>query len=221
MLQYEGAAGPASGKPSRARHLRSEHLQIKTPTVAGEPRDVAADGRVRAEIGAHSKAIERVVVPVQLHAHAAHQGIALEPVELKAHVVRGKIRIGDDRVRPAGLFGGALHPGGLTIEPLGRPIGLHIDRFYDAIAGEVIEIFADRIIAPDRFVRTKYARLHRPDQPGQISLPPDMMMRVDDAGHAALLCRSESTCGTTAAFDPPSALSSTKRWMAISADRER
>src|ERR1700730_14677865 len=99
-------------------------------------------------------------------------------------------------------------------------MALRIDRFYDERAreaDEVIEIFADRILAPDRFVRTKYARLHRPDQPGQISLLPDMMMRVDDAGHAALLCRSESTCETTAAFDPPSAMSSTKRWMAISA----
>jgi hypothetical protein len=42
-------------------------------------------------------------------------------------------------------------------------------------------------------------------------------MRIDDAGHAALLCRSESTWATTAALEPPSAMSSTKRRIAINA----
>src|SRR5258708_37807767 len=118
MLQYEGDVGTGFGQASRGRHLRREHLQIKTPTVAGEPRDVAADGRVRAEIGAHSKAIERVVVPVQLHPRATDQRVTREPVELRADVVIGKIRIGAYRVRPARLFGGAFAPGGVNLEPV-------------------------------------------------------------------------------------------------------
>src|ERR1700677_1604154 len=161
--------------------------------------------------------VERVLVPVQLHAHATHQRIAPEPVELRAHVLRAEIGIGDDRMRPAGFLGGALHPGGFVLESLLGPIGLYIDRFDDATAGEVVEIFADRIVAPDRLIGAEDARLHRSDQPGQIGLAPDVMMRVDDTGNAALLCRSDSTWPTTAAVDPPSTMSSTKRRMAISA----
>src|SRR5258708_31613834 len=99
-------------------HLRCKHLQIKTPAVVGEPRDVAADGRVLAQIGARGKTIERVLVPVQLHAYATHQSVALEPVDLRAHVVSGKIRVGDDRVRPAGFLGGGLRPGWSVLRPL-------------------------------------------------------------------------------------------------------
>src|SRR5882672_651120 len=120
-------------------------------------------------------------------------------------------------MRPARFLGAALHPGRLVLEPLLRPIGLHIDRFDDIIAGEVVEVFADRIVATDRLIGTEYARLHRTHQPGKIGLAPYVVMRVDNAGHAALLCRSESTCATTAALDPPSTMSSTKRRMAISA----
>src|SRR5229473_5170747 len=182
-----------------------------------QPRDVTADRGIRTQVGARGKAIERVLVPVQLHAHATHQRVTLEPIELRADVVRAEIGIGDDRMRPACFLGGALHPGRLVLEPRRHPIGLHVDRFDDTIAGEVVEIFADRIVTTDRFVRTEYARLHRPDQPGKIGLAPDVMMRIDNADHAALLCRSESTCATTAALDPPSTMSSTKRRMAISA----
>ena len=42
-------------------------------------------------------------------------------------------------------------------------------------------------------------------------------MRIDDADQAALPCRNERTWATTAALDPPSTMSSTKRRMAISA----
>src|ERR1700691_3684154 len=161
--------------------------------------------------------VERVLVPVQLHAHATHQRIAPEPVELRAHVLHAEIGVGDDRMRPAGFLGGALHPGGLVLESFLRPIGLYIDRFDDAMAGEVVEIFADRIVAPDRLIGTEDAWLHRSDQPGQIGLAPDVMVRVDDTGHAALLWPSASTWPTTAAIDPPSTMSSTNLRMAISA----
>src|SRR3979490_2491611 len=217
VLQHERDLRTGFGKAGRVRHLRREHLQLEAPAVLGQPRDVRADRRIRAQSGARSEPIERVLVPVQLHTHATHQWVALEPVELRADVVRAEIRVGDDRMRPAYFLGGALHPSRLVLEPRGRPIGLHVDRLDDTIAGEGIEIFADRIVATDRLVGTEYARLHRPDQPGKIGLAPDVMMRIDNADHAALLCRSERTCATTAPLDPPSTMSSTKRRMAISA----
>ena len=101
-------------------------------------------------------------------------------------------------MRPAGLLRRALHPGGFVLETLVRPVGLDIDRLDDALAGEVVEIFVDRIVAPDRLVGTEDARLHRADEPRQVGLAPDVVMRVDDAGHAALLCRSDSTWSTIA-----------------------
>src|SRR6267154_3823553 len=217
MLQHECDFRTGFGKAGCVRHLRRKHLQIEAPVVVGQPRHVAANRRIRAQIGARGEPVERAFVPVQLHTYATHQWVMLQPVELRADVVRAEMRIGDDRMRPAGFLGGALHPGRLVLEPRRRPIGLHVDRFDDTMAGEVVEIFADRIVATDRLVGTEYARLHRPDQPGKIGLAPDVMMRIDNADHAALLCRSESTCATTAALDPPSTMSSTKRRMAISA----
>ncbi len=89
-------------------------------------------------------------------------------------------------MRPAGFLGGTLDPGRLVLETLLRPVGLHIDRLDDAIVGEVVEVFADRIVATDRLIGTKDARLHRPDQPGKVGLTPYVMMRIDDTGHAAL-----------------------------------
>src|SRR5882724_6596993 len=217
VLQHERDLRTGFGEVGRVRHLRREHLQLEAPAVVGEARDVATKRRIRAEISARGEAIERVLVPVQLHTYATHQRVALEPVELRAYVFHAEIRVGDDRMRPAGFRGGALHPGRLVLVPRLRPIRLYIDRLDDAIAREVVEVFADRIVATDRFVGTEDARLHRPDQPGKIGLAPYVMMRVDDADHAALRCRSESTCATTAALDPPSTMSSTKRRMAISA----
>ena len=88
MLQHERDLRTGLGKAGGVRHLRREHLQIEAPAIVGEPRDVAADRRVRAQIGARGETIERVLVPVQLHAHASHQRITREPVELRPDVVQ-------------------------------------------------------------------------------------------------------------------------------------
>src|SRR4051794_34301228 len=217
MLEDEGHPGAGLRKMRCVGHLRCEHLQIKTPAVVGEARDVAANHGIDAEIGPCRETVERVLVPVQLHAHAAHQRIALEAVELRADVFDGEIGIGDDRMRPAVLGGGLLHPGGLVLEVLIGPVGLHIDRARDAGALEVVEIFLDRVIAPDRLVGAEDARLHRSGEPGQVGLPPDVMVAVDDFAHATLLRPNASTCATIDALDPPSTRSSTKRSMATSA----
>ena len=98
-----------------------------------------------------------------------------------------QVGIADDGVRPAMRVGHRLHPGDLLDGLVLGPVALDIDRFLDAAAGDVGEIFLDRIVAPDRLVGTEDARHHRPLQPGQIGLAPDVVMGVDDRDHAAFL----------------------------------
>src|ERR1043166_2154087 len=119
-------------------------------------------------------------------------------------------------MRPAKFVRRLLHPGGFIFETVIGPVGLHIDRLGDAGACEIGEILLDRIVAPDRLIGAEDARLHRPGQPGQVRLTPDVMMCVDERAHAAPF-PSDNRCETTAAVDPPSTRSSTKRWIAISA----
>src|SRR6266513_166924 len=154
---------------------------------------------------------------MQLHARAAHQRITRETVELRAHVIGAEVGKRDDGVRPSILVRGLLHPGRFVLEAVLGPVGLHVDRPGHTRAGEIVEIFTDGIVAPDRFIGAENTRLHRAGQPGQVSLAPDVMMRVDEVSHAALLCPSDSRCETIAALDPPSTKSSTKRRIAISA----
>ena len=182
------------GEIRRIGHLRRKHLQVEAQAVVGEIRAMLR--RIlgsRDKVGPRREAVLRILVPVQLHAHAAHERIARKPVELRTHVVGAHVGIGDDRVRPACLVGGPLHPGRLVLISLRRPVGLHVDRLDDAEAGEVGAIFLDRIVAPDRLVGAENARLHRPDEPGKVGLPPDMMMAIDDRNHAALLRPSDRT----------------------------
>ena len=120
------------GKVRGVGHLRREHLQIEAQAIVGEISNVAADLGIGDEIGPRREAILRVFVPVQLHAHAVHERIARQPVELRPRVIGAHVGIGDDRVRPARLVGGPLHPGRLLLVSLGRPVGLHINRFDDA-----------------------------------------------------------------------------------------
>ena len=79
--------GTSGGKSRGARHLRREHLQVEAPAVVGKPRDIALDLRIGAEVGTRGETVGRVLVPVQLHAHAAHQRVFRQPIELRAHVV--------------------------------------------------------------------------------------------------------------------------------------
>src|SRR5581483_4819494 len=113
-------------------------------------------------------------------------------------------------MRPAVFVRGLLHPGGFVLEAIVRPIGLHIDRSGHAGTRKVIQIFLDRIVAPDRVIGTENALLHRSTQPRQVGLTPDMMMCVDEIAHAALRVPSDNKCDTTVALEPPSTRSSTK-----------
>jgi hypothetical protein len=105
------------------------HFASKTPAVIGEPRDVATDFCVSAEVGPRRKAVQRVFVPVQLHADAAYQRISGNPVQLRTDVIHVEISKGYDGVRPSILVRGLLHPGRLVFKAVVGPVGLNINRF--------------------------------------------------------------------------------------------
>jgi len=76
-----------------------------------------------------------------------------------------------------------LYPGNLVFETLRRPVGLDINRLHDARFRNIGEILADRIVAPDGLIRAENAGQHRPGQPRQITLAPDMVMGINDGDH--------------------------------------
>ena len=211
MLQDEGRLWerwrrapprPPSGRRTPADRRSSHNRQ-------GARRFFASVGS-RARSGAGGEPILRVLVPLQLHAQSAHAGIFGQPVELRPHVRGQKVGIADDRLaeirsrrRPAGRR--RLRPrSGLSPNwPAHRRIAVTPQ------AGEVGEIFADQIVAPDRLVGAEDARLHRPVEPRQVGAPPDVVMSVDDGGHAAALSLAKSrTCAQILSIDPPSPSSS-------------
>ena len=80
----------------------------------------------------------------------------------------------------------AVHPGDFLLGLLLRPVGLDVDRLDHVAAGDVLEVFVDRVVPADRLIGAEDARHHRPGQPGQVVLPPDVVMGVDDGpGHGA------------------------------------
>ena len=143
-------------------------------------------------------------------------GYLRQPIELRPHVVDRHVGVADDAVRPAARVGHLLHPGDLVLEFVLRPVRLHVDRLHHARAGEVLEELVDQVVAPDRPVGAEDARLHRAGQPRHVGLPPDVMVRIDDVGHAARLPSRFSTCAQTAPTDEPSARSSTSGRIAFS-----
>ena len=137
--------------------------------------------------GRGREAVLRVLVPVELHAHAAHQREGgLAPQDL-ADVVVEEVGVADDGVGPAVGVGGGLHPGDLVDGAGLGPVGLDVDRLLDAGAGDVGEVLLDRVVAADRLVGAEDARDHRALQPGEVGLAPDVVMPVDDADHAGRL----------------------------------
>ena len=193
MLKHENDFRAGFRKIRRIRHLRREHLEVEAQAIVGETADVAADCRIGGEVAPGGEAVLRVFVPMQLHSHAAHEPIARKPIELRAHVLDAEVGVGDNRMRPARRLGRTLYPGGLVLVALARPVGLHIDRLDDAGARDIGAEFLDRIVAADRLVGAEDPGLHRPGEPGQVGLPPDVVMAVDHGNHAALPRPSAST----------------------------
>ena len=72
----------------------------------------------------------------------APAGISRQAVELRPRVVDREVGVADDRVRPAGLVGDGLHPGGLVRVKVLRPVGLDVDGARHARAGDVGEELA-------------------------------------------------------------------------------
>ena len=115
VLQHEGDLRAGLGKVGRVRHLRREHLQVEAQAIVGKMTDVAPDPRIGDQIAPRGEAVLRVLMPMQLHAHAAHERITRKPVELGPHVVGAEVGVGDDRMRPAGHVRRPLNPGGLVL----------------------------------------------------------------------------------------------------------
>src|SRR5580658_8924027 len=85
---------------------------------------------------------------------------------------------------PSGLVRRFLNPRDLLFKVVLGPVSLDVDGFLHPRTPLIGEKFFDRIIALDRLVGSEYARNHRPDQPWQVLLTPDVEMRIDDSLHA-------------------------------------
>src|SRR5271156_2711107 len=85
---------------------------------------------------------------------------------------------------PSGLVRRFLNPRNLLFKAVSGPVSLDINGFLHTRTSLIGEKFFDRIIALDRLVGSEYARNHRPGQPWQVLLAPDVEMRIDDSLHA-------------------------------------
>lgn len=117
---------------------------------------------------------------MQLLTHAAHQGVAGLRAEQVSGTLVEEINEPDDAVGPPGSVRHGLYPGDFGQRPVVRPVRLHVNGFRDVCPRDVLEVFADWIVAFDGIVRTKNAWNGRPLQPGQINLAPNVMVGVDD-----------------------------------------
>jgi hypothetical protein len=127
VLEHERDLRARFGEIGRVGHLRRKHLQVEAQAIVGETADVALDPGIGGKVRPRREAVLRVLVPVQLHAHAVHERIAREPVELGTDVIGADVGIGDNRVRPTAPVGGSLHPGRLVLISVGRPVRLDVD----------------------------------------------------------------------------------------------
>ena len=84
---------------------------------------------------------------MKLHAHAAHELVFRQPVELRAHVVGGHVRVTDDPVWPAAFIRHLAHPGDFALEILTWPVCLHVDGLHDTGAGAIAQKLVDQIVA--------------------------------------------------------------------------
>jgi hypothetical protein len=184
VLENENGLREIRREPRRARHLTGEDLQVERKPVIRQRAEVPAKRRIVGKVRTPGETILLVIMPVQLHADAAQERIFGKPVERRADIFGEQIGIADDGMRPAAFVGCLLHPGNLFLGAIRSPVRLHVDGFLDARPGNVAQVFVDRIVAANRLVGTKNARQHRANEPRQIGLPPDVMMRVDNGNHA-------------------------------------
>ena len=174
------------GEPRRDRHLRREDLKVEGETVVGERGEISPEQRVVGQVVALGEAILRIVVPMELHANTADQRDPRQPVERQGarRPPSGRHRRRCRAASPSAPLPPAPMP------PRPPPVRLASwpghRRIHDAAAGDVGEVFLDRVVAADRLIGPEDARHHRPREPRQIGLPPDVMMRVDDGlGHGS------------------------------------
>jgi hypothetical protein len=127
MLQHEGHAGAGGGEARRPPSARRRPAG-RSPAIVGQPRDVALHRGIARRGRGGGEAVERVLVPVELLADAAHPREAGQPVERRARIRHRHVGIGDDGVRPAGFQRDVCSIQAPRPRPGRRPVGLDIDR---------------------------------------------------------------------------------------------
>jgi hypothetical protein len=151
-----------------ARHLAREDLPVEHQAVLGEHGQVPAQPRVVHQVRAGGEAVERVLVPVQLHPHAPQPrgrlGLPLQ--HGRRTLLVEQVQVADDRMRPAAPLRHLLDPAHFVQLAALGPIRLDIDRRDHAAAGNIVEELFHRVVAADRLVGAEDAWLHRPRQPG-------------------------------------------------------
>ena len=199
-----GALAASSAAPSICA---GENLEVESPAIVGKVRDVFLQASDRGPgRDPTAKLVLRVLVPLQLHPQSAHAGIFGQAVELRPHVARPENRhsrrwLAEIRFRRRLAARRRLRPRSASF----GPIALHVDGLRHAGAGEIGQIFADQIVAPDRLVGAEDARLHRSVEPRQIAAAPDVVMRVDDVRHAAFSFAISRTLAQMLSIEQPSA----------------
>ena len=137
MLKDEGDFGSSCGKLGCTFHLPGENLEVEGPAIVGQIPDVCLQLRIAGEVRSRGETVLRILVPLQLHPHAAHAAIFGKAVKLRAYVIGEKIGVPDDPLREAGLVGRLLHIGDFILETVLCPIGLNIDGLGHAVARKV------------------------------------------------------------------------------------
>ncbi len=105
MLEHEGDAGEIARQGGGIAHLTREHLQIEAQPALLDVAEAGAPGRIGHQVRARREAIERILVPVQLLAHAAQIGVRQLTVERIRDVGRSEVGVADDGVGKAMAVG--------------------------------------------------------------------------------------------------------------------
>ena len=156
-------------------------------------------------------------MPVQLHAHAAHQRILRQPIELRAHVVDRHIGIADDAVRPAAARPrprSPRRPRPRTCPSASSPARRPTSRRRCRQGPRGIRRSDSRAGSARRGRRCAAASGRRATACRPAARCDDARRRCRSCGPLAF---QASTCAQTAATDEPSARSSTSGRIAFSA----
>ncbi len=205
-------------QPQGRLHLPGEDLQVEHHVVAGEAADIAdhrvasrprpaprRSGRAGCGGGASGGGCR---APAGCRRECRGRRRASSCVmSQKATMACGQPGFGADAGDPARLVG----------EPVGRPVGLHVDRLLDARARHVRLVLVDQVVALDGIVGAEDARLGRAEEPRQVGAAPDVVVGVDDGEVAHGSLAASRISRVMAAVEAPSPMRATIGAMAAMA----